>query len=70
MTKTRKTTITVSEAEFRSHANAFDGLCLACGSWTTGGVEPDASGYPCEGCEAHRVMGAEEALLMGHLDVT
>jgi hypothetical protein len=38
------------------------GFCLDCGA-ENGGVEPDAEGYPCEICGAHRVAGAEQILL-------
>lgn len=61
--------ITCGEEEFQERADNYDGVCLACGTWTFGGVEPDASGYPCEECGADKVMGAEEALLMGKLDL-
>lgn len=40
------------------------GFCLACGEENYG-VEPDARRYPCESCDAPRVYGAEELLLMG-----
>ena len=39
------------------------GFCLACGEEQEG-CEPDARGYECEVCGAHRVYGAEEILLM------
>lgn len=55
--------------EYEDHVDSCDGICLACGEWTVGGVEPDASGYACEVCEAEEVMGAEEAALMGHLSL-
>lgn len=57
------------QEEYEEHAESFDGICLACGEWTFGGVEPDARGYACEVCGAHKVVGAEEVLLMGHLSV-
>jgi hypothetical protein len=37
--------------------------------WTDGGVEPDAEEYECENCGEPQVMGAEQALLLGELDV-
>jgi hypothetical protein len=40
------------------------GYCIACGH-ENHGVEPDARRYPCEQCEALKVYGAEEVLLMG-----
>lgn len=40
------------------------GFCLSCGEEAYG-VEPDARGYKCESCDALKVYGAEEVLLMG-----
>lgn len=40
------------------------GFCLACGD-TAHGVEPDARKYECDACDAPKVYGAEELLLMG-----
>lgn len=68
-TFSKKRVLSCSAEEYHSHVDANDGLCLACGEWTSGGVEPDASGYPCDGCHEPRVCGAEEALLMGELEV-
>jgi hypothetical protein len=39
------------------------GFCLACGAEAYG-VEPDAREYTCESCDAPRVYGAEELLIM------
>jgi hypothetical protein len=39
------------------------GFCLACGAENEG-IEPDASKYTCTSCEAPKVYGAEELLLM------
>lgn len=62
-----KRTITLSEDEYLEHCDSDDGVCLACGDWTAGGVEPDARNYPCDRCRARQVFGAEEALVMGNL---
>lgn len=61
--------VSISEEEFREHNDAFDGLCLECGDWSFGGVEPDAEGYKCAACGAMKVMGAENALILGHVDI-
>lgn len=61
-------TITVSE--FHDHDSDCDGICLACGEWSMGGVEPDASEYECDYCGERKVCGAGEALLMGNLSLT
>jgi hypothetical protein len=34
--------MTITEEEYHDHVEGSDGICLACGEWTEGGVEPDA----------------------------
>lgn len=63
------TTIVISANEYLEHTNDSDGICLACHAWTDGGVEPDAEGYICPSCREHKVMGAENALLAGHVEI-
>lgn len=62
--------IEISGDDYDAHCNDNDGICLACGEWTCGGVEPDASNYKCEMCDSTSVMGCEEALMQGYLDFT
>lgn len=57
--------IKVTEADL---TNGTLGACIACGKMTNG-VEPDARGYECEYCGAHKVYGLEELLLMDMLDI-
>jgi len=59
----------LTEEEYHQHTSDYDGICLACGEWSCGGVEPDARGYECDGCGMRKVYGAEEALMMGRLDL-
>lgn len=40
-----------------------EGFCLACGE-TNDGIEPDARKYSCHCCQAPKVYGAENLLLM------
>jgi len=40
------------------------GFCLACGSDAMG-VEPDARKYECDSCNARKVYGCEELMIMG-----
>jgi hypothetical protein len=61
--------IEISEDEYEYHTEAYDGVCLGCGAWTSGGVEPDARKYKCDACQAMRVYGCEEALLMGRIEI-
>lgn len=58
-----------SDLEYKAHVRDYDGLCLACWQWTSGGVEPDACGYECPECGEHTVIGAEDAMLMGLVDI-
>jgi hypothetical protein len=58
-----------SVEEYQEHCDSNDGICIHCGQWGCGGVEPDAEGYKCESCGKNGVMGAENALLMGVLDI-
>jgi hypothetical protein len=49
------------------------GICLACGDLNQsedGWVEPDARNYPCAACGAKRVMGLDEALIAGRINLT
>jgi len=56
-----------TEEDFRYHQDNNDGICLECGEWTDGGVEPDAEGYTCEECGCDSVCGADQALILGEL---
>lgn len=49
------------------NANSI-GICQACGEEQSD-VEPDARNYECEACGAEAVFGAEEALLMGLIEI-
>lgn len=73
MTKTQYTTKTgktqwkpVYNKAFERKAMEGDGtgFCLACGEEAYG-VEPDARKYTCENCQAPKVYGLEELVLMG-----
>lgn len=39
-----------------------EGVCFECGH-TQSGVEPDATGYQCENCNQHTVVGIETAFI-------
>jgi hypothetical protein len=62
--------ITLSRADYLAHVRDSDGLCVACGAYCAGGVEPDANGYECEECDEDRVMGFENALMDGWIEVS
>lgn len=60
----------ITEAEFHQHRRDYDGVCFACGEWTSGGCEPDAERYRCEACGADEVHGCEQALILLRLEIT
>lgn len=59
----------ITSGEFHQHRWNHDGVCFACGQWTSGGCEPDARRYRCEFCDAPEVYGCEEALLLARLEI-
>ncbi len=65
-----KPVLTLTEESYLNHCEACDGYCPSCNAITRDGdTEPDAEGYKCPDCYQSTVMGMEEALLAGHLDI-
>ena len=57
-------------SQFRHHCSDYDGYCSTCDEVTEfGGVEPDAEDRQCHKCEQDTVMGVEQAMLKGLIDV-
>ena len=55
---------------FKKHCDEYDGYCTDCDEVTVyGDVEPDAEGRFCDECEQNTVMGVEQAMLKGLIDV-
>jgi hypothetical protein len=61
--------VKMSIKRYESLGESYSGICLACGAIKDSGVEPDATGYPCDACDAHQVCGIEHALITGQLDI-
>lgn len=59
----------LTEAEFRMERDDYMGYCTACDDITTECVEPDAEGYTCEVCGEACVMGLEDALIAGYVQI-
>jgi hypothetical protein len=59
----------LTQEEFHERVDNYDGICLTCSEWNFGGIEPDAEEYKCEFCENNSVIGAELALILGHLNI-
>jgi hypothetical protein len=56
-------------AAFEKACEGYKGFCSNCKKMTRAGCEPDARGYNCPRCKKDTVYGAEEAMMMGILDV-
>lgn len=54
------------EEEVEQLMNDNMGICIACGEEVEM-VEPDAEGYKCPVCGEFKVMGIENALLIGEI---
>jgi hypothetical protein len=62
--------LAISIASFYDHVDNDDGYCTTCADWTAlGGCEPDARNYRCDECDKKTVFGAQEALLMGLIEI-
>lgn len=60
----------LSSAEYRLYREGYWGYCIACEDWTADcGIEPDARDYECPACSDASVYGAEEALMMGFVEI-
>jgi hypothetical protein len=58
-----------TSAQFEEMQESYIGICIECGE-ERDCVEPDAHEYKCEACGSLAVMGAEDALLSGYIDIT
>lgn len=62
-------TIKLSEDTYNYMRDEYQGICLKCHSHQDQ-CEPDAENYSCAECGAFRVMGIENALIMGLVEIT
>lgn len=55
---------------YLQHVDSYDGYCSSCEAVTRfGETEPDAEKYPCLDCGYNTVMGMEQALLSGLIEL-
>jgi hypothetical protein len=55
--------------DYEQAARDYIGWCRTCRTFTRECTEPDADGYDCPCCGEFTVMGAEQALLEGEIDL-
>jgi hypothetical protein len=62
--------VKLPEEEYFMHCRDYDGYCKVCDCVTVfGGVEPDADHRKCDDCGLFKVMGVEQALIAGHIEI-
>lgn len=61
--------INMLESDYLLHREEYNGICLDCKAIKWGEVEPDAENYTCDDCGKDRVIGIENALIMGLLNI-
>ena len=66
---TKRVTEPVEFVDYMEATDQYLGWCPDCKAFSTGCVEPDAEGYPCEACGNREVVGAEQALVLGWINV-
>jgi len=59
----------ITDEEYREAINDHMGWCPNCKEFTRDSTEPDAENYDCPECNENRVMGAEQALLVGQITI-
>jgi len=62
-------TISVSLEDYEAATQDYLGWCPECGDFTRDSTEPDAENYDCPECEQDIVVGAENAMIMGLIDI-
>ena len=60
---------TLHEAEVRQADRDSQGWCLTCEEFTRDCTEPDAEDYDCPKCGENQVVGAQQAVLLGAVDI-
>lgn len=61
--------LVLTDAEYRKHCSDMDGVCARCWEIQFGDVEQDTEERECAHCKEPTVMGFEQALITGYLDI-
>ncbi len=59
----------VNIADYTDATDNYLGWCPVCRDFTRDCTEPDAEGYDCPDCGECRVVGAENAMIMGMIEI-
>ena len=59
----------LSEAEYSQAAEQYQGYCTVCDDLTRDATEPDAENYKCPTCDGLTVMGTEQAMMLGKIEI-
>ena len=60
--------IKLTEDEYKNKENYSIGYCLSC-RVEHDSVEPDAENYKCEQCNENKVMGMQNMLIIGLIEI-
>lgn len=61
--------IQLTTEEYQELRDDYCGVCMRCGEIKWDGCEPDMTNGPCESCGRSSVMGIEEMLLEGRVEI-
>lgn len=61
--------IEVTNDEAWEADDKLGGFCLACGDYSEGDCEPDATKYPCHLCGSREVYGFANLVIMGKVSI-
>ena len=59
----------ISEERYHEACDSYEGYCTECKDFTRETTEPDAEGYDCPKCDGDTVMGAEQAMITGEVEI-
>jgi hypothetical protein len=59
----------VTSTDYEEAVESYTGFCASCLTFTREDTELDADGYDCPVCGENVVMGAENALVAGLIEV-